>query len=309
MGRPRLAGDDPDVEARRERERERKRLAKSKAAQREAAGPVVEPIVVEPEPVAPPLVEPLHPVIEPVMEPEPAVVEAAELVEPSAPIEPESAPAESVPEVLPVAPVVNDAQAAIDAGAVKKRGRGRPRKGTGPIRPSPEKATKQTASKAADPAGELEKFTERMDDVGKRPHGWLRRQMKEENVAGRPVSALRHLAIKVLETDGLIWAQEVLADPRAKDSDKSKAFDLVAKLGAGYITPDMAAGDDAPELPPPIFELSEGELPGGSGMTEETLGAENPERDERDDTAGPQIVPVKAAAPVGPIPYTGEGAA
>jgi hypothetical protein len=100
----------------------------------------------------------------------------------------------------------------------------------------------------------------------------------------KSVTQLRHVALGILERGALPWAAGVLADPQAKDTDKARAADFVAKLSAGYITPDLAGAEDVPDLPPPIFQLMEGELPGGHGVTE-ALSAENAE----DDSAGPQL--------------------
>ncbi len=147
-----------------------------------------------------------------------------------------------------------------------------------------------------------------------RAPGWLRRMLEAaDDKTGRAVSQLRHLALSILERDGLAWAQECLADPNAKDSDRAKAFDLVAKLSAGYTTPDMAGSEDVPDLPAPIFELSEGDLPGE--QVPGSLAEEDGSRDE-EDTGGPQltssaapdgsVAPVAApSAPAGPIPHMG----
>lgn len=136
-----------------------------------------------------------------------------------------------------------------------------------------------------------------------RAPGWLRQAMEAEETAGtgRAVSQLRHLALRILEKDVLPWVQELLADPSAKDTDKLRAADWVAKLGAGYITPDLAGGEDVPELPPPVITLTEGELPGGTGVMDESLGAEHDGGD--DDTGGPQLTDSGKSA--GPVPHMG----
>lgn len=171
----------------------------------------------------------------------------------------------------------NEAAAAVTAGVESRRQRDRDRKNDGP---------------RAAPVG--------------REKGWLRKLIEEKtDSTGRAVSQIRHLALSVLEREGLPWAQEVLADPTAKDSDKGRAVDLLAKLSAGYVTPDMAGSEDVPELPPPIFELSEGDLP-GEGMTG-SLSEEDTGADE--DAGGPQLTssaaPVGSTQSAGPVPHMG----
>jgi hypothetical protein len=95
-----------------------------------------------------------------------------------------------------------------------------------------------------------------------RAAGWLRAGQLEGN--GLATSQLRDQARRILEVDFLPYLQELIADHRAKDVDRLRAGDIVAKISVGYITPDMMNAEDAPELPPPIFETSDGELPGDS---------------------------------------------
>lgn len=242
-GRPRLASDNPKVEAKRAAERARKERAKLRRST-EPAGQRAP--VVEDEP------EPIHPVDD------------------------EDEPAQAGPKEK------NEAAAAVKKGAQSKRDRG----------------------------GKFKPEEPRSAPVG-REKGWLRKLLEEvEPATGRAVSQLRHLALSILERDGLAWAQECLSDPSAKDSDRAKAFDLVAKMSAGYITPDMAGSEDVPELPAPIFELSEGELPGEQmvgSLAEEDAGIE-------EDGGGPQLTsstaPQGSTQPVvkpsaGPMPHMG----
>lgn len=122
-----------------------------------------------------------------------------------------------------------------------------------------------------------------------------------ESGSGRSVSQLRHLALRVLEIDGLATAQEILADPRASKTDKLRALDIVIKLGAGYINPDLAGGEDVPDLPAPIFTTTEGQLPGEGIVTDEnmSLGAED---DPDQDQGGPQLAKA-GAEPAAPVPH------
>lgn len=136
------------------------------------------------------------------------------------------------------------------------------------------------------------------------PSGWLRQQMESELAAeagsGRSVSQMRHLALRVLEIDGLPIAQEILADPNANRTEKLRALDIIIKLGAGYINPDLAGGEDVPDLPAPIFTTTDGQMPGEGIVTDENmaLGAED---DPDQDHGGPQLA--GAAAAPSPIPH------
>jgi hypothetical protein len=133
------------------------------------------------------------------------------------------------------------------------------------------------------------------------PAGWLRQMMEADKTAeagsGRSVSQLRYLALRVLEVDGLAVAQEILADPRSSKTDKLRALDIVIKLGAGYINPDQAGGEDVPDLPAPIFTTTEGQLPGEGIVTDENMSL-SAEDDSEQDTGGPQLAAVGGSGPV-----------
>lgn len=100
-------------------------------------------------------------------------------------------------------------------------------------------------------------------EVRLRAAGWLR--LGQTPGQGLSTGQLRDLAKLVLQFDGLPYLQEVINDPLTKDQDRLRAIDMVAKISVGYMTPDLMNADDAPELPPPIFQTTDGPVPGEEG--------------------------------------------
>lgn len=133
-----------------------------------------------------------------------------------------------------------------------------------PLHPMGEDGTAGSdGNDAADAVAKGEQRRAERQGYNPRPRaiGWLRRG--EVEGVGLTSGQLREQARRVLEVDGIPYLQEVLADPDAKDADRLRSVDLLAKIAVGYMTPDTMDAEDAPQLPPPIFESTEGGLPGG----------------------------------------------
>lgn len=92
--------------------------------------------------------------------------------------------------------------------------------------------------------------------------GWLKVGGWGDGKGTRTPSMLREKAREVLAELGYPELANIILDPDAKDADKLRAVDILAKMAVGYMTPELAAGEDAPDLPPPIIQTTTGALPG-----------------------------------------------
>lgn len=102
--------------------------------------------------------------------------------------------------------------------------------------------------------------------------GWLK--VGGWGEATRTPTALREKAREILAELGYPELANIIVDVNAKDSDKLRAIDILAKTSVGYMTPEMASGEDSPELPPPIFATSEGALPGDGELLDMEMDGE-----------------------------------
>lgn len=146
--------------------------------------------------------------------------------------------------------------------------------------------------------------------------GWLKIGGWGENRAegGRTPTVLREKAREVLAELGYPALADIMADPAAKDADKLRAVDILMKASVGYMTPEQAMGEDAPELPPPIFNSTEGALPGDDqGVREESDAVATLEGESKGTPDGSDVIqfpkPMADTTQVpgggGPVPYAG----
>jgi hypothetical protein len=145
--------------------------------------------------------------------------------------------------------------------------------------------------------------------------GWLQvgKGWTDSNGTRTPTQ-LREKAREILAELGYPEAADIIADPNAKDSDKLRAIDILAKMSVGYMTPEMAMGEDAPELPAPIFTTTEGQLPGEAEALEANADATDDAPQSTGVPTGGNVVPLptfkapvvkpdQLVQPSGPMPY------